>query len=381
MNDRGMDTMMQGEKLTESDIHLLLDDPSPETRSRTAARVAANFDPATLTEKERRLAEDIFRLMMKDAEVRVREALALQLRNRPGVPHDVVLGLARDVDSVALPMLQWSEVLTDEDLIAIVRSSGVAKQIAVAGRPSVSGRVSQALVETDDARVVSTLVANQRAEIPEPTIEQVVERFGHHDDVQLGLAARSALPITVVERLVAKASDRLRQQLLAHGSAPEALTSELLLQARERAVVGLLGDNIGDDDVEALVHQLDAHGRLTPSIVLRALCLGDLAFFEAALARLSGTSLANARALIYDTGPLGLRAIFDKAGLPAAYFAAIRAGVDVARLIQLDGQPHDRERRSRKIVERVLTQCGDLGVDLDQPDIEYLLGHMARAAT
>ncbi len=373
--------MKQVEKLTESDVRLLLDDPSAEMRSRTAARVAASFDPAVLTDTERHLAEDIFRLMMKDAEVRVREALAWQLRNSPGVPHDVALGLARDVDSVALPMLQSSEVLTDDDLIAIARSSGAAKQVAIAGRASVSGRVSEALVETDDARVVSTLVANQRAEIPAPALERVVERFGQHDDVQLGLAARPALPITVVERLVAKTSDRLRQQLLACGSAPEGLTSELLLQARERAVVGLLGDNVGDDDVDALVRQLDAYGRLTPSIILRALCLGDLAFFEAALARLSGTATVNALALIYDTGPLGLRAIFDKAGLPAAYFPAFRAAVDVARLIQLDGQAHDRERRSRKIVERVLTQCGDLGVDLDEPDIEYLLGHMARAAT
>lgn len=369
---------MQVQKLTDNDVSRLLDDPSVDNRSRTAERVARQFEVGALTDAERLIAEDIFRLMMKDAEVRVREALSRHLKECPHVPHDVAVTLARDVDAVALPILSSSEVLTDEDLVAIVRSSGAAKQIAVAGRSTVSGVVSEALVDTADERVVSRLVGNQRAEIPDAALERVVEQFGHSDAVQIGLAARASLPITIVERLVAKASESLRQQLLARTSAPESLAVDLLLQARERAVVGLLGDNVGDDDVEALVRHLDDNRRLTPSIIVRALCLGDLAFFEAALARLARVSLMNARTLVYDAGPLGLRALFDKAGLPTGLFPATRAAVDVAREIQLDGEPHDRERRSRKIVERILTQYGDLGVDFEAPDLEYLLSRMSQ---
>lgn len=369
---------MDVQKLTEADVRLLMQDPSADNRSRTAESLARQFGAGQLSEGERRLAEDIFRLLMKDAEVRVRESLSHQLRECPSVPHDVALSLARDVDSVALPMLLSSDVLTDEDLVAIVRSSGAAKQLAVAARPAVSETVSEALVDTGDERVVTGLVANPRARIDEAAMTRVVDAFGHKDAVGAKLLDRGDLPITVVERLVARASDSLREQLLRRGAAPEALATEVLLHARERTMLGLLGDNAPENDVEALVQQLDDHGRLTPSIVVRALCMGDLAFFEAAMARLARIPVINARALIYDAGPLGLRAVFDRAGLPAGLFPAARAGINVAREIQLDGEPHDRERRSRKIMERVLTQYGDLGVDLESADLDYLLGRIGQ---
>ncbi len=54
------------------------------------------------------MAEQIFRIMVKDAEVRVREALAINLKENPNVPHDVAVTLAKDVDQVALPVLRFS---------------------------------------------------------------------------------------------------------------------------------------------------------------------------------------------------------------------------------------------------------------------------------
>lgn len=366
--------------LTPDDVQRLLRDPSPENRARTAEHVASQFHGGLLSPTERKLAEDIFRIMMRDAEVRVRQALSRHLKESRTVPHDIAVSLAHDVDSVALPVLECSDVLTDEDLIAIVRSSGAAKQTAVAQRPMVSAPLSEALVDTGNEQVVSTLVGNARAEIPEAMLAQVVETFGHSDAVQEGILKRANLPLTVAERLVARASDSLRQKLTANGTLPEVTAAEIVVQARERAVIGLMGDNVTEGDVEEMVRHIHQNGRLTPSIVLRALVMGDLAFFEAALARLAGVSLVNARTLMYDAGPLGLRAIFDKAGLPEAYFPATRAAIDVGRAIQLDGEPHDRERRSRKTMERVLTQYGDLGVHFEAADLEYLLTRMGQLA-
>lgn len=364
--------------LTPEDVKRLLEDPSADNRERTAEHVASQFHAGVLSPSERKLAEDIFRIMMRDAEVRVREALSRHLKESRAVPHDVAVALAQDVDSVALPVLECSDVLTDDDLIQIVRSSGVSKQVAVAQRRMVSAPLSEVLVETGNEQVVSTLVGNVRADIPEGTLAELVDQFGNSEAVQHNILRRGNLPLTVAERLVARASDSLRQKLMAHSALSEVTAAEIVVQARERAVLGLLGDNVSDDDVETMVRHLYGHARLTPSIVLRALVMGDLAFFEAAMGRLAGVPLVNARTLIYDAGPLGLRAIFDKAGLPEAFFPATRAAIDVGRSIQLDGEPHDRERRSRKIMERVLTQYGDLGVTFEAADLEYLLTRMGQ---
>ncbi|NQU59407.1 MAG: DUF2336 domain-containing protein, partial [Rhodospirillales bacterium] len=112
------------------------------------------------------------------------------------------------------------------------------------------------------------------------------------------------------------------------------------------------------------------------SLMLRALCMGDIDFFESALSEVIGISLTNARAVIHDSGPLGLKAAFQRAGMPNSYFPAARAAIDVAREMEYDGGENDRERYSRRMIERILTQYGDLGVSFESEDLEYLLNKM-----
>eukprot|EP00658_Telonema_sp_P-2_P045855 TRINITY_DN33877_c0_g1_i1.p1 TRINITY_DN33877_c0_g1~~TRINITY_DN33877_c0_g1_i1.p1 ORF type:complete len:170 (-),score=13.33 TRINITY_DN33877_c0_g1_i1:98-607(-) len=96
------------------------------------------FGASALTESERQIAEDIFRVMLRDAAVRVRQALSESLKDNPDVPHDVAASLAQDVDEVAMPVIEFSSVLTDKDLIDIVRTRGTDVQKVVAGRRDVS---------------------------------------------------------------------------------------------------------------------------------------------------------------------------------------------------------------------------------------------------
>ncbi len=359
------------QKLQEEDVARLLANPSAETRAEIAGKIAQQH-PA-LNAEQRKLAEDIFRLMVADAEVRVRQALSRQLKENPLVPHDVALTLARDVEAVALPMLQFSEVLTDEDLVEIVKSQSAEKQVAVARRAHVSAGVADALVETHNETVVATLVSNDGAELTETTLQRVVDEFGASAAVGKPLAERGGLPVTVAERLMARVSEDLRLALVARDDLPPEMVSTLLIQAREMAVLGLTD---ADTDVAKLVDHLYRNGRLTPSIILRAVCMGDMVFFEMALAKLARIRLENARTLIHDAGKRGFEALFDKAGLPKAFFQAMRAAIDVMYEMEYDGGPNDRERFSRRMIERILTQYGDLGVEFENDDLEYLLAKM-----
>lgn len=362
--------------LREEDVARLLANPSAETRAEIAGKIAAQH-PA-LSDMQRRMAEDIFRLMVKDAEVRVREALSKQLKENPLVPHDVAVSLARDVNEVALPILQFSDVLNDDDLIEIVKSQSSDKQVAVAGRPHVSSQLSAALVETHNENVVATLVSNEGAEISESTLQQVVEEFGASEKVGKPLVERANLPVTVAEQLMTRVSENLRSALISrHDLSPETVTS-MMIQARELAVLGL---SDAESDCLKLVDHLYRNGRLTPSIILRAVCMGDLTFFEAGMAKLAKIRVENARTLIHDAGKRGFEALFDKAGLPKAFFQAMRAAIDVLQSMEYDGGPNDRERFSRRMIERILTQYGDLGVEFATDDLEYLLAKMNQLPT
>lgn len=368
---------MTESRLTIDDVERLSAKPTGPMRAELAAKLAGDYGRVSLSPSELELAQEIFRLMVRDAEVRVREALSANLKANPLLPRDIAMDLARDVESVSIPMIEVSEVLTTEDLIEIVKSQSPEKQVAVASRRTIHSDVADILVDTGNQNVVATLVANPGAHLTEPCIHKVVDRFGDVEAIQEPLVKRPVLPITVAERLVAKVSNHLRGQLLSRHKISPDLAADLVLQGRERATVGL-AFGASDDEVEALVGQLALNDRLTPSLVLRAICMGNLKFFEQALARLAGVPLANARLLAHDPGGSGLDTLCKRAELPPSIFSAIKAAVAAIDETDFDGREGEAERFSRRVIERVLTQYEMLGVEFESDDLEYLLAKLSQ---
>jgi len=358
--------------LAKEDVERLLADPSASARAAMATSLAKEFEAGSLTANERRLAEEIFRVLAHDAAERVRQALADHLKEARDLPHDVALALAHDIDQVALPILQHSLVLTDADLIEIIRHDGPAKQLAIAGRAAVAAPVAAAIVDASNREAVARLVGNSGAELGADILHRVVERYPGDAAIHQPLARRPAMPAAVLERLVALASDSLRDALIERRDLPSAAASDLILQIRERATAGLLSACVPAGDAELLARQLNANGRLTPSLILRTLCLGDLAFLEAAFAELTGVPIDNARMLIHDPGRLGLKSLYAHSGLPKELYPAFRVAIDVARETPFDGGENDRERHRRRTLERILTQFEAIGAE----DLDYLLAKL-----
>jgi uncharacterized protein (DUF2336 family) len=363
-------------QLTKEDVTKLMADPSAEVRAETTAKIASQFEAEALSPAERQIAEDIFRKLVKDVELRVRESLAAHLKNSPDLPHDVALALAKDVDSVSLPMLKFSEVLTDEDLVEIVRDQGESKQVAIAQRPIVSSWVADALIDTGNEKAVARLVANEGAKLTENAIGRVMTEYEESEAVSDSLTRRPNLPASVSAQLVEALSERLQDYLLSKHDVSPDVASNLILQARERATMSLVDYGSTDAELENLIEQLHRKERLSASLLLRSLCMGDMNFFERSLARLAELPLQNTRILIHDQGPLGLESIYMKAGLPKRLFPAFRAGVELAHETDYDGGNNDRTRFIERMLERILTQFEDPQSRLTQEDIDYLMGKL-----
>lgn len=367
------------EKLTEADVLRLLNDPSPESRADAAAKIATHYDAAAnFGAQERKLAEEIFSIMCRDAEVRVREAIATNLKDCPYLPHDIAHRLATDVDAVSLPVLMFSSVLTDEDLIEIVRSQSEEKQKAIAARPTVSANVSDALIETRNEAVVGTLVANEGADISEKSLQRVLDEFSHSDFVKSSMVARPSLPLEVTERLVTMVSERLQQELLVRHELSSEQLSDLILQSREKATLGLLSQDGKGQDARRMIVHLYRNGRLTPTILLRALCMGDMEFFESGIAVMSRIPLTHTRQMIHAGDRTVMTSIFDKAALPKPLQPAFAAAVEVADETQYDGGTNDQQRFRRRLIERIITHFDDPDEVMGDDNIDYLLGRLVQ---
>lgn len=358
--------------LSSADVAKLLQDPNSDNKAAAITKVAATYGGADISDKEREIAESIFRHLLKDAAVRVRRALAESLKDNPDVPHDVATTLARDVDDVAVPMLMSSDVLTDADLMEIVHTQSVEAQKAVAGRETVSERLADALADSDDEDVVATLVGNEGAQIGEDTFSKVLDKFGESETVHGPMANRGSLPIAVSERLVTLVSEQLRDHIMTHHEVSPMMASDLLLESREKATVSLLASGGEQASVQALVEQLHKNGRLTQSLVLRALVMGDTEFFEMALAKMVGIPVMNAYQLIHDKGDKGLARLFEVAKFPAKATLMARAALDVAdEMVRTGGD--NRDMFKQLMIERVLTAVED---SVDTENLDYLIGKL-----
>jgi uncharacterized protein (DUF2336 family) len=371
------------DSLSQHDVARLMADASPHVRAETTAKIAAQYDRKhpRLTDTERKLAEDIFRRLAADAEILVREALAANLKTTADLPHDLAVALARDVDSVSLPVLKYSEVLTDEDLIEIVRGEdAAAKQVAIAQRATVSIAVADALIDTGNETAVARLVANEGAELTEAALGRVLDDYKGSEVVAESISRRPSLPPAISEHLVSAMAKKLEGYLVSKHELPADAAASLILQTRERATVSLLSRGASGADLEELVFQIHVNGRLTPTLIIRALCVGDMAFFEAAMARLTNVSLKNTKKLIHDGGELGLRSLYEKAKMPERLFSAVRAAVQILAEETYDGGRNDRERFVSRIIERLLTQFEDPASKMTQDDIDYLMNKLRQLA-
>ncbi len=360
--------------LTDADINSLVRGATPDERAIAASKLCRRVAEGGLSAEDREVAHEILRVMAADAAALVRRALAVTLKSSEVLPHDLALKLAHDVESVATPVLTFSPVFTDEDLIEIIRFSGPVRQIAIAKRSSLSEAVTAAIVEHGAEAAVTAACANDNATFSEASLQKAISRFASSQDLLSAVAYRRALPLAVAERLVNLVGEQIRDHLVNHhGIAPETAV-RIAVGARERATIDMVDEAGRTADVEQFVTHLASQGRLNASILLRALAHGHMTFFEWGIAELAKVPHHRTWLMIHDAGPLGLRAIYDRAGMPSRLFPAFRVAVDTFHSMEFDGGSSDHRRFQERMLERFLTQPSPA----PREDLDYLLDKMDR---
>ena len=147
-----------------------------------AAEAIAVYGPAAF-EYSDKLIPAIRRALIHQADV-IHDCLACLAAIHPD-PESLLAGRLDDPElyreaSETLSEMRGAgaEVFDDDDLIEIIRSGVVARQIATASRKSVSSAVSGALVETGKLRVITSLLDNDGAEIVEADLSSIIDQFG-----------------------------------------------------------------------------------------------------------------------------------------------------------------------------------------------------------
>lgn len=121
---------------------------------------------------------------------------------------------AMDDIEVATPVLRHSRALTEETLLKVVNEKSQAHILAVTKRDGVSSRLSAAIVNKGSDEVVSSLLANERAQISEATYEVVAKRAETSKLLQAPLVRRQGVPIDLLNDLYLKVEADLRREIV-----------------------------------------------------------------------------------------------------------------------------------------------------------------------
>lgn len=384
--DPAVRRVIAGNETTPDKAHLLLvEDEDAEVRADLAGTVG-RLTPDLSGSQRERVREMAGRVMLRLAEdqiPRVRQVLAEAIKDVPEAPRDVVLRLAGDSElSVSGPVLERSPVLTDEDLLAIIKSPPVRGALAaIARRSTVVERVADALAATDDRQAVGDLLRNPSAQLREDTLDVLVERAAEVPEWQEPLVERPDLPPGASLRLAEFVADDLLRRLSDRGDLSDSVTTRLQEAVRRRlrrpgpqeaekeraeprgmqrrrTVVEEVGPE-WERRLEAGVKEasrLYAADRLTPKTLRKAIEEGDEYLAIGCLAVMSHLGPRRAAAVVSSANPKAITALCWKAQLPAR----------LAGEVQL--------RLGHVVPDDVLRPAGDGNYSLSPDEMEWQLG-------
>ena len=329
--------------------------PTGERAEATGA-LARAYLYSELSADDAAAAEGAMLMLLDDPSPLVRRALADVLAASPGAPPAVVHALAGDQPQIAAPVLALSPLLVDADLVDAVATGCPSVQAAIASRAELPRAVSAAIAEVGTAEACLILIENTGADIAPFSIDRIVERFGHLAAIREPLLERDDLAAATRLTLVTKLSETLAGFVTGRNWLDAEQARRVTREACEKATISLAAE-APDGDVRPLIRHLCESGQLTAGLILRALLSGNVAMFEEALAELADMPITRVSGLIYSGGSSGLRALFDKAGLPASTYPAFKAAVEAMREGGFTGDAVGAVRLKRRMVERVLTSC------------------------
>lgn len=330
-------------------LYYLSNDTSPEVRAKTAhnaATPAHAFRHLALDEDDdvrSELAHKIGRLLpgldageagkireftigaleqlAVDQVPRVRAIIAEEIKDATNIPVTVVQRLAQDLEiAVAGPVLEYSPLLSDDDLLEVIASGQVHGAIeCIARRSEVSGDVSDAVVATLDVPAVSVLLNNENAQIREDTLDFIIDNAKGIEEWHEPIAMRAELSLRAMRRI----AGFVAFSLLADLSDRSGLDAETQAFLKKKIRTRIENEEVLDADLAAeeevqseVVREIHEDEPLDAEFVADAIEAGQVPVVIEALTTLSQLPANVVGNVLGSNDGRAITALVWKAGLP-----------------------------------------------------------------
>lgn len=274
---------------------ILAKDPDEEVRKEVAHKLGRLLPDISVDQQDKlsKMALDILDTLARDQMRDVRAIVSDEIKHARNVPKNVVRRLAEDAESVvSAPVLEYSPLLSDKDLLEIVAfgiESGA--KTSIAKRKELPQEVVDAIIESGDENAIPALLENKSAKISEKTIDMIAVEAEGHEEWHPSLVYRGNLPVRTVRRIASFVSAALFERLIENNDVEEKAVDEMRMEVRKRIDSNELLDTETDTAREKAMERagkLFKQGKLTEDVVKKAIDINDSHFTRYAISHMSG---------------------------------------------------------------------------------------------
>ena len=287
------------------------------------------------------LFDDVFQCLMDHIETSAKTLLANRLAPIDTAPPLTIRALAfDDVIEIAGPVLSQSARLDDDTLIENARSKSQAHLMAISTRKVLSGAVTDVLVQRGNDEVVQSTVNNPGAEFTERGFTRLISRAEGDDNLATCVGLRPNIPRHLYLKLLAKASDTVRQRL---ETANPHQAREVPTAVKEATRRVRSASTKSTAIAHALVKSLYEDGRLDEFQVAAFAEAGKFDESNASIAALANVPVAIAENMMIETRAEGVMILAKVAGLS---WSTVRRSSTCATNCQAGSRPISRRAKT-----------------------------------
>ena len=263
---------------------------------------------------------EVIEILAQDQAVRIRQIIAETLKDVAAAPPHVIQQLARDAEAmVACPVLEFSPLLSDSDLIEIIESGSGAKQLqAISRRYGVGEQVADAIVAAQDTGAVAALLENDSAQIREDALDGLVDKAVKVTAWHKPLVLRPVLPAGAVRKLAGFVAGSLLSMLQARQDLDRKTARAVAKEVKRRIKADQSKQSkqskAAAEDPAAEAKRLFNAGQLDDEILNRAVNAGDREMVRHGLALRADMPVALVDHILSARSAKGVTALAWKAG-------------------------------------------------------------------
>ena len=363
------------DRVGKASIRRALNGQTAELRANAVQKICRDIRAAEMSDAERAFASILMDRICLDVSDLVRRALAITLKSSQNLPRHIALNLIEDIDSIAVPILASSPVLTDSDLLEVLKSKAADKIRAIAQRKTLSLHISHAIVSFGDGVATARLASNDGALISRETADMIADIYVDDDLIREAALSRHDMPPAVIAKLIQRSTDKIGSNLKTYPGMTDRRAAQIIRDTRERAQSYVIGEGWPEIRLRDYARAMDKSGKLTPRLILRSAGRGDLRFVIAALSILAGQTVEKTRLMVLSSTGLGAKAVALRARFTVPQIEILTACIQTYLSVEAENRALTPAKFQIIVAERIASLELDLPEDVSADLLDMLDFH------